>query len=233
MAPRKKATSGRKKYCHCSPICNKKLVRRTRRHHYKQIPDQRRHLIRASESCSDTDLEYHSALSPLNETTVPSNHLESHQGSFDGQELNESDASGSSGGMEGGEAFKDELKEESEGDHEGDYGMAQVSGSEGNDEEADGVSNYSENLDSDDEIKLGGFSDSEDVDSEFDEWKAFDEEVEAERSDDDALREFEEMMGDEEYAELWSTRKFSLYHFLLLFNNIFSYRKRDPNRRRP
>jgi hypothetical protein len=97
--------------------------------------------------------------------------------------------------------------EESEGE-EGDFRMGQVSRrEEGDDEGSESVSNYSEDLDSDDEIKLGGFSDSED-DSEFDDWKAFDEEeeLEAEHSDEDALREFEEMMGDEEYAELWSTR---------------------------
>ena len=90
---------------------------------------------------------------------------------------------------------------------------------------AEGISNYS--LAEDDSDNEGDFSDLEGVDSEFDDWKAFDEEeeLEAEHSDDDALREFEEMMGDEEYAELWSTRRYSLCHVLPLFNRIFSYRK--------
>lgn len=125
------------------------------------------------------------------------------------------DSSGSSGGEdpEGGEALQDEPKEESDSDYE-DYGMGQVSGNEEDDVGAEDTSNDSEDLDSDNEIRLGGFSDSEDVDSEFDDWKAFDEEeeLEAEQSDKDALREFEEMMGDEEYAELWSTRMFSPHH---------------------
>lgn len=123
---------------------------------------------------------------------------------------------GNLGGVEGGKAFQDELMEDFEGGFEGDYGMGQVSGSEGDEEGAEGVSNYSIDLDSDNEIKLGGFSDSEDSGSEFDEWKAFDEdeELEAERSDDDALREFEEIMGDKEYAELWSTRRYFLSHVL-------------------
>ena len=164
-----------------------------------------------------------SAPSPLNPVTAPMN--QSHQGSLDVQELMDSD--GSSGAGEGGEAFQGEVMAESEGG-EGDFGMGQVSGGEeGDDEGSESDSDYSEDLDSDDEIKLGGFSDSEDGDSEFDDWKAFDEEeeLEAERSDEDTLREFEEMMGDEEYAELWSTRWYSLCHVLPLFNNIFSYRK--------
>jgi hypothetical protein len=222
MAPRKKVTSERKKYCRCSTKCNKKLLRTTRRHHYKKIPKNRQHLIRASESCSDADLESHSALSPLNQGTGTVR-----TAPFDVPELMDSDASGSSGGGEGGEAFPDELMEESEGDYEGDYGMGQVSGSEGDDVGPGGVLNYSEDLDSDNETKISGFGDSENLDSEFDDWKAFDEdeELEAERSDDEALREFEEMMGDEEYAELWSTRRYSLCHVLPLFNNIFSHRR--------
>ena len=199
MAPRKKVKSKRKKYCHCSPECSKKLVRRTRRHHYNKIPKNRQHLIRPSESCSDQDSDR--ALSPLN------------QGMNIFQDL--MDSSGSSGGEdpEGGEALQDESKEESDSDYE-DYGMGQVSGNEEDDVGAEDTSNDSEDLDSDNEIRLGGFSDSEDVDSEFDDWKAFDEEeeLEAEQSDKDALREFEEMMGDEEYAELWSTRMFSPHH---------------------
>ena len=157
------------------------------------------------------------------------NHWKGHQGSFqvddrqESQDLMDSDASGSSGRGEdpGGEAFADELKEESD---EGDYGMGRLSGSERDDVGAEGGSNYPEDLDSDDEIKLGGFSDSDDVDSEFEDWKAFDqEELEVEHSDEDALREFEEMMGDEEYAELWSTRKYSPSP--LFKTNIFLYRK--------
>jgi len=160
------------------------------------------------------------------------NHWQSQQGSFDVQELmdSDSDASGSSGRGDS-EGFQDELMDERE--LEGDYGMGQVSGSERDDMVAEGISNYSEyfKLDSDNEIKLGGLSDSED--SEFDDWKAFDEEeLEAEHSDEEALREFEEMMGDEEYAELWSTRRYSLYHVLPLFTNIFSYREGDLNGRR-
>ena len=223
---KKKLTSERKKYCRCSPKCNKKLIRRTRRHHYKKIPHNRRHLIRASESCSDADLESFSGLSPLNHATAPMNHWQSHRDVQD-SELMDSEAGGSSGGSEGGEAFQDELMEGPEGDYEGDYGMGQVSGSEVDDEGAEGVSNYSVDSDSDNKIKLGGFGDSDDIGSEFDDWKAFDEEeeFEAERSDDDALREYEEIMGDEEYAELWSTRMYSLSHVLPLFNNFFSCRK--------
>jgi hypothetical protein len=142
------------------------------------------------------------------------------------------DSDGGSGAGEGGEAFEDEVMEEYEGD-EGDFGMGQVLGEEGDDEGAESDSNYSEDLDSDNEIKFGGLSDSEDGsqvgdgDPEFDDWKAFDEEEEneAERSDEDGLKEFEEMMGDEEYAELWSTHWYSPFHVLPLFNNIFSYRK--------
>lgn len=226
MARRKeeKVTSERKKYCHCAPKCNKKLLRKTRRHHYKKIPDNRRHLIRPSESCSDADPESHSGLFPLTLSQGPMNQSHQGQGSF--AMLMDSD--GSSGGGESGEVFQDELMEESEGedqgDDEGDYGMSQVSGSKGDDK---GTEGYSEDLDSDKEKELGDFSDSEKVDSEFDDWKAFDEEdeFEAENSDEDALREFEEMMGDEEYAELWSTRRYSLVHVLSLFNNILSNRK--------
>ena len=159
---------------------------------------------------------------------------QSHHRSFDASVRELMDSDGSSGGAEGGEAFQGAVMEESEGG-EGDFGMGQVSGGEeGDDEGAEIISNYPEDLDLDDEIKLRGLSDSEDVDSEFDDWKAFDEEeeLEAECSDEDALREFEEMMGDEEYTELWSTRWYSLCHILSLFNSIFSYRKRGPNRRR-
>ena len=77
------------------------------------------------------------------------------------------DSDGSSGAGEGGEAFQGEIMAESEGG-EGDFGMGQVSGGkEGDDEGSESDSDYSEDLDSDDEIKLGGFSDSEDGDSEI------------------------------------------------------------------
>lgn len=211
---KKKVTSERKKYCHCSPKCNKKLLRKTRRHHYQKIPDNRRHLMRGSESCSDVDLESRSALSPLSQATVSTNQLEGFDDVQDSESMDMQESMDSDGG-EGSEAFPDEFIEESEGD--GDFGMGHISGGEEGDESDDegderlsnGVSNHSEDLDSDDEIKLGGLSDSEDGDSEFDDWKAFDEEeLEAEHSDEDALREFEEMIDDEEYAsaELWSTR---------------------------
>ena len=137
------------------------------------------------------------------------------------------DSSGSSGGEDpgGGGALQDELMEESDSDYE-DYRMGQVSGNQEDDVRAEDASNDSEDLDSNNEIRLGGFSDAEDVDSDFDDWKAFDEEeLEAKQSDKDALREFEEMMGDEEYAELWSTRMFSLHHVLPSFNTFFLYRK--------
>ena len=88
------------------------------------------------------------------------------QGSFDVQEL--MDSEGGSGAGEGGEGFQDEVMQESEG-YEGVFGMGQDSGGEeGDDEGAESISNYSEDLNSDNEIKLGGFSDSEDGDSEFD-----------------------------------------------------------------
>ena len=157
---------------------------------------------------------------------------QSRQGSFDVQEL--MDSEGSSSAVEGDERFQDEVMQEPEG-HEGGFEMGQDSGGEeGDDEGAESISNYSEDLNLDNEIKLGGFSDSEDGDSEFDDWKAFDEEEElgGERSDEDTLRKFEEMMGDEEYAELWSTRWYSMCHALPLLNNIFSYRKWDPHGRR-
>ena len=180
--------------------------------------------MRGLESCSDADLESHShgALSPLNQAAAPMNQS---------QGLSElMDSDGGSGAEEGGEAFQDKVMEEYEGG-EGDFGMGQVSGGEGDDKGAESDSNYSEDLDLDNKIKLGGLSDSEDGlqvgDNEFDDWKAFDEEEEneADCSDEDALREFEEMMGNEEYAELWSTHWYSLCSVLPLFNDIFSYRK--------
>jgi hypothetical protein len=157
------------------------------------------------------------------------NHLHNYRRSFDIPEVMDSDASGSSGRVEGGEGLQDDLMGESEGvyDSEDDYEKGHLSGDEGEDKGAKGSSNYSEDLDFDNEIKLGDFSESDDVDSEFDDWKAFDEEEEldAERSDEDAMKELEEMMGDEEYAELWSIRRYSLFHMLPLFINIFSYRE--------
>lgn len=195
---KKKAPSERKKYCHCSPKCNKKLIRKTRRYHYKNIPNNQRHLIRGSESSSCSDADAADLESPKNQATVP---MDRSQGKFDVQELMDSDGR-SGAGDDGG----DEFREDSEGE-DGDFRMGHVSRREEGDDEGDeSVSNYSEDLDLDDEIKLGGVSDSEN-DSEFDDWKAFDEEeLEVEHSDEDAQREFEEMMGDEEYAELWSTR---------------------------
>ena len=50
MVSRKNNISNRKKYCHCSPKCNKKLIRRTRRLHYKKIPPNRQHLITSANS---------------------------------------------------------------------------------------------------------------------------------------------------------------------------------------
>ena len=52
-----------------------------------------------------------------------------------------------------------------------------------------------------------------DNESEFDEWKDFDEVNEAALSDEEKLQEFEEILGAEEYAELWASR---LYLFLSL-----------------
>ena len=163
-------------------------------------------------------LESHSALFPLvNQAAAPKDQS---QGSSKSELM---DSNGSSVAGEGGKVFQDKVMEEYER-AEGDFGMGQVSGGEGDDkggEEGDNkgaesVSNYSEDLDLDDEIKLRGLSDSEDKDSEFDDWRAFDEEeeLEAECSDEDALREFKEMMGNEEYAELWSTHWYSLCHVL-------------------
>ena len=43
-------------------------------------------------------------------------------------------------------------------------------------------------------------------DSEFDEWKDFDEANEAALSDEEKLREFEKILSAEEYAELWESR---------------------------
>ena len=43
-------------------------------------------------------------------------------------------------------------------------------------------------------------------DSEFDEWKDFDEANEAALSDEEKLQEFEKILSAEEYAELWESR---------------------------
>jgi hypothetical protein len=93
--------------------------------------------------------------------------------------------------------------------------MDQASGDGRADDEGDNSSGGDGDLGgSDDEPEPKVLRDSDiysqvgDDDPEFDYWKGFDEqeELEAQLSDEDALREFEEMMGDEEYAELWSTR---------------------------
>ena len=57
-------------------------------------------------------------------------------------------------------------------------------------------------------------------DSEFDEWKEFDETNEsAALTDEDMLQELEEILSDENYAELWESRLYFFFPFLN-FNNM-------------
>ena len=55
--------------------------------------------------------------------------------------------------------------------------------------------------------------------SEFDEWKDFDEVNEAALSDEEKLQEFEEILSAEEYTELWGSRMYLILS-LSTFNNM-------------
>jgi hypothetical protein len=220
---KRKASPEHKKYCWCTPFCNKKLTRQVRRRHYKQRPQQYGE-AKDSETATESVKSTSSSEKKLSDTVETSSKTSDedlhHQVGYDGSGEDEEQALEVD---ERGHSFdedsdvnitsEDELEEQAqveveERGHSFDEDVKITIAAEydeehtGSGEESDATSN-SEGLASE-----GGQGFEDDHGLEFDEWKEYceDEETAALHSDEERLREFDDILGPEEHAELWESR---------------------------
>jgi hypothetical protein len=201
---KRKAPPEHKRYCWCTPFCGKKLTRQARRLHYKNLRSSQRDQIQDSETGTECD----GILS-----------LESGRGSPT-----------TSIRVYGSDDFHVEDELLYPGDDEQDV-VFEESSEKGEIEERSNNGKFEEPTenakadpgpqDRDDISSEGGEEEllGSDCDSEFDEWKDFDEANEAALSDEERLKELEEILSDENYAELWESRLY-LISSLSIFNNM-------------
>lgn len=208
-----KGSTERKKFCHCTPFCNKRLTQQARRNHYKRLRPEQFDAVQYSESAvsdnsifsekvsSDSDtlqamegpglLPTLASSSGFNSATSQIGYDES--GEDEEPELVEGDVnfkgfSQTFGRDEGGAADKEHLIRTRSVGEESEDGSGEPEG---------------EALEDD----YGQWSDQG---SEFDEWKAYheDDEAAALQSDEERLHEFEDILGPEQHAELWKSRQY-------------------------
>lgn len=213
---KRKAYHERKKYCHCSPFCNKKLTQQARRLHYNRLRPEQLEAVHDSATAtvsdyssyfsSDSDmLEPPLATSSFNSTKGSLSEENTHQIFYEGSGEDEVEGNDSERGYmpeleeEDGEVGRDvqDDNEHFEWNHAG--GSARDEDSE---EEPEG-----EGFCGDD------FRSNQGSNSEFDEWKDYheDDERAALQSDEERLHEFEDILGPEEHAELWETRLYFIF----------------------
>ena len=195
-----KASTERKKFCHCTPFCNKKLTQQARRNHYKRLRPEQFDAVQYSESAVSDNSSFSELFSSDSDLLL----------AMGGPGLPlacSSDfisATSQIGYDESGEDEERELEGGEKGFGRDEDGAARVQVDFDTGKE-DLVRTRSDGEESGD--GSGQWSDS-DQGSEFDEWKAYheDDEAAALQSDEDRLHEFEDMLGPEEHAELWKSR---------------------------
>jgi hypothetical protein len=209
---KRKAPSERKKYCHCTPFCNKKLTQRVRRNHYKRLSSEQ--LGAAQDSATATVSDYSSysgenlssdsdALQALEAQTLACSN--SAKGSSSEESKHEISYDGSGGEDEERELLVDGGNERGSSYTRPDEdGLGEVSrvvqeDNDGDESEAGSGEPEGEGLEDDFWSDQG---------TEFDEWRDYheDDEAAALQSDEERLQEFEDILGPEETAELWESR---------------------------
>jgi hypothetical protein len=229
---KKKPLTDRKKYCHCTPFCNKKLTQQARRLHYKRLKPEQLDAVRdsavsdyssISERFSDVlqALEAPTTARKSNSVKDSSSDENIHQFGYDGTDSDSEE-------VEKHEPVEDEETRSG-------YTSDEESGYTSKADEGGGVQDekghfYRTRSEGEESGSGSGESEGEaleedlwsDQGSEFDEWKAYheDDEAAAFKSDEERLHEFEDILeGPAEHAELWESRlyfTFSNLTFLII-----------------
>ena len=180
---KRKAPSEHKRYCWCTPFCGKKLTRQASRLHYKNLRRSQRDQMQDSETATESD-----------DNLSSKSLAESLSGR--GSPIYGSDDSNIQ--IEDVLLDKGDQRKYDDSEQESDLELKESSdNAKANPRPQDDIVSESEG--GEEELAI-------DSDSEFDEWKDFDEENDAALSDEDKLQELEEILSAEEYAELWETR---------------------------
>lgn len=229
----RKAPHERKKYCHCSPFCNKKLTYQGRRLHYKRLTRQQLDAVQDSATATVSDHSSYSVNLSSDALEAPrpptsSSFVKSTKGSesLSDENMDQIDYDGSG---------EDEGQEPNQRGYRPDEEDGEITGS--------GAAGAVDTVDDNEHFEWSGGEDNEanmvsvqpeggeglgddiwsDQDSEFDVWKDYHEDNEAAalQSDEERLHEFEDILGPEEQAELWESRVYSTFsnHTLLIIQN--------------
>ena len=214
---RKTPTTERKKYCHCTPFCNKKLTRQARRRHYKRLQPEQLDAVQESAALdyssyssysekflSDSDSDVLEA-----PTIASSSNFARPSGSSSDETIHQSRVTGSPDGSVEDEDSQRELVESNEPGYTGDRAVPGQDDKEhfkrGNGEESEGEGSSGQSASEREGLE---HDISSDQGSDFDEWRDYneDDETAALQSDEERLHEFEDILGPEEHAELWESR---------------------------
>ena len=230
---KRKAEPQRKKYCHCTTGCGKKLTRQSRRRHYKNLSDGTRP-YKSSESAStasslDSDEEYPDDESQASEEidsesedpTTSGDVGEAESMAFDADD--EDDEVGLDEDPEEGQMCDEQEGMDNDISMEADDKEEESSERRDNDE---GDSNHGSldhchpdlaihNTRNSSDSETSG--DSSEVDDDGD-WKKFDEDEEHDAilSDEENMKQLEEILTADEYAALWNKRRVCLVTQIML-----------------
>ena len=196
---KRKAPPEHKRFCRCTPFCGKKLTRQARRLHYKNLQPSQRHKMQDSETATESD--DNSSLESGRRSPTP----------IYGSDDNSSIKSGrrSSTPIYGSDDSEEPSIYQGDNQHQSmEYPEEELDESGSDYVEAD----YRPRSQDDMVSEEGQEELASDSESEFDEWKDFDEVNEATLSDEEKLQELEEILSAEEYSELWKSRMFLTSH---------------------
>jgi hypothetical protein len=212
-----------KKYCRCTPFCNKKLSRQVRRRHYKQVRDKPEQCDGAQDSATATEFDYSSCsekkTSDAVETPTSSYSLNFIKGSSSVENLNSQ--VGYDGSKEESEDEEQVQVEVDERGHSQDEDVDITSSAVEDDKEQTSSGDESDVVSEGLGLGLGGGQGFEDHGSKFDEWREYreDDETAAIQSDVERLQEFDDILGAEEQAELWESHLCFTFCTLICFTN--------------
>jgi hypothetical protein len=188
---KRKAPPEEKKHCRCTPFCGKKLTQQARRLHYKNLRLSQRDEMQESETATESNDQ------PKSGRASPT----SINGSDDNENTSDSLVLGGKDHQlerhwMGNDSDEQQLEESS------DNAKADPGPQDDRSEVSECASGHEE------------LTNDSESDSEFDEWKDFDEVNEGELSDGEKLQELEEFLSAGEYAELWESRLYLTSCFL-------------------